>query len=71
MQLHIAKAIEEAYRFSCYFGSLYKVYSFFLFFASNFFGSGYFYRPVEISSLFLLLSLPLFPIVPERDEVIK
>ena len=44
---------------------------FFNFFAGNIFGSGYFYRPVQISSLFLLLSLALFPIVRECDEVIK
>ena len=50
---------------------VYKVYSFFDFFASNFFGKGYFYGLVQISSLFLLLSLALFPIVRERDEVIK
>ena len=51
---------------------VYKVYSFFFnFFASNFFGSRYFYRFVQISSLFLLLSLALFLIVRERDEVIK
>ena len=32
---------------------VYKVHSFFDFFARNFFGSGYFYGPVQISSLFL------------------
>ena len=47
------------------------LFFFFSFYASNFFGSGYFYGPVQISSLFLLLSLVLFPIVRERDEVIK
>ena len=41
------------------------------FFASNSFGSGYFYRLVQIHSLFLLLSLALFSIVRECDEVIK
>ena len=44
---------------------------FFELFVSNFFGKGYFYGPSQISSLFLLLSLALFPIVQERDEVIK
>ena len=61
----IAKAIEEAYLFSCYF------ILFFDLFASNFFGKNYFCGPVQISSSFLLLSLALFPIVQERDEVIK
>ena len=50
---------------------VYKVYSVLKFFCKYFFYSGYFYGPVQISSLFLLLSLALFPIVRERDEVIK
>ena len=44
----IAKAIEEAYSFSCYFGIRFIL--FFDFFASNVFGKGYFYGPVQISS---------------------
>ena len=52
---------------------VYRAYIFFFlnFFATNFFCSGYFYRPVQISCLFLLLSHALFPIVREHDEVIK
>ena len=49
---------------------VYKIYSFFKFFAGDIFGSGYFYEPLQRKSLFFLLSLILFPIVREREEVI-
>ena len=67
----IAQAIEEVYLSIQLLIWYIKFILFFYFFASNFFGKGYFYGPVQISYLFLLLSQALFPIVQERDEVIK
>ena len=59
----IIKAIEEAYLFCRYFG-IYGSFFFLYFFASNFFGKGYFYGPVQISSLFFFnypsSSFPLY-----------
>ena len=61
----IAKAIEEAHLFSCYFGTLG------LFFFLIFWQGLFLWARTNKLFLFFLLSLALFPIVREHDEVTK